>query len=320
MQKRALNVARSFRVTEPEVLSGVPRKMNQRRWLGVMSLYGLIAILAFMLVPVITLTFGDVTTNYIENIKNVVNFGAPTLLLVAVLVGVTGYFGYTRIAWWMSFGFWVSVVVLVINIATRINWLNLGIFWIIIGTLVGLFLGCAFELVVTLHWHREKYLVVLLIIGMLASGIASVVAFQNSYAKGSSSVSIMEAQHELAYALYQPKVLPTEYAVYTPKVFVMNREFHMYYGDDNYPPPPVLDFLKGLEIIESAAPATPPIDLLGSAVQVEVSGTHAQYRESHGRSILQWTQGQTAILVISYSPVNGKELIDFARSFTPFTQ
>ena len=46
-----------------------------------------------------------------------------------------------------------------------------------------------------------------------------------------------------------------------------------------------------------------------------INGAKAQYRELRGRSVLEWVQDQTSIIVISHSPINGKEFLEFARSF-----
>jgi hypothetical protein len=315
---RVANYAQELTSREPEVLRENPSPF-QKRWVWVLATYGLIAILAFMLVPVVTLTFGDFTTNFIENLKDLVNFGAPTLLLVAILVGVTGYYGYARIAWWLSFGFWVSIIVLIINISTGVNWLNFGIFWIIIGTLVGLFIGSAFELVNVFRHRRERFLILLLCVGMLATLAALVIAIQNGTKPPATIVSLPQAQTQLSFRLFEPKKIPSRYVYYEPKYFVLNGEFHIYYGDDNYPPPPVIDFLRGLEVIQSSNVGLLPSDDLQTAVSVMIDGAKAQYHEMRGRSILEWSQDQTNIIVISHSPMNGKEFLEFARSFVPVT-
>ncbi len=313
---RVANFAQELATREPDALQENPSPY-EKRWIWVLVIYGLIAVLAFMLVPVVTLTFGDTTTNFIENVKDLVNFGAPTLLLVAVLAGATGYYGYSRIAWWLSFGFWVSIVVLVINIFTGVNWLNFGIFWIIIGTLAGLFIGSAFELVSVLRHHRERFLIPLLSIGMLATVAALVVAVQNGTKPPVTIVSFTQAQSQLPFKLFEPKKIPSRYAYFTPKYFVLNSEFHIYYGEDNYPPPPVIDFLRGLEIIQSSSLGVTLADEIQPYANVMINGAKAQYRELRGRSVLEWTQDQTSIIVISHSPINGKEFLELARSFVP---
>ncbi|MEK7569905.1 MAG: hypothetical protein AAB515_00460 [Patescibacteria group bacterium] len=312
------NLAQGLATREPEELS-TPVSPYLKSWLVVMVVYGLLALLAFMLVPVISLTFGTETTSYLENLKDLVNFGAPTLLIVAVLVGATGYYGYTKIAWWLSFGFWISIAVLIINVLTKVNWLNFGIFWIIIGTLVGLFFGCAFELVSVIRRHREHFLIALLSIGMVATAAATFVSIQNGSKEQTSFVTIEQAQQALPFVLYRPALVPARYAFYEPKIFVLNSEFHMYYGDDGYPPPPVIDFLKGLEIIEAPGAISPLIDSLDTYARVKINGVDGRYREERGRTILEWQQGGTYIVAISHSAINGKDLLEFARSFTPFT-
>lgn len=315
---RVANYAQELATREPAIFQENP-SMFQKGWLWALAIYGLIAVMAFMLVPVVTLTFGDTTTNFIENVKDLVNFGAPTLLLVAILVGATGYYGYARIAWWLSFGFWTSIVVLIINIITGVNWLNFGIFWIIIGTLAGLFIGSAFEFVSVLRHHRERFLLVLLGIGMLATAAALVVAIQNGTRPPATIVSFTQAQAQLPFRLYEPKKVPVRYAFFEPKYFVLNSEFHIYYGDDNYPPPPVIDFLRGLEIIQTANPGVLPSDEIQTYANVMINGIQAQYRELRGRSVLEWAQDQTSIIIISHSPINGKEFLELARSFVPAT-
>lgn len=315
---RVANYAQELATREPAILQENPSPY-QKGWLWVLAIYGLIALIAFMLVPVVTLTLGDTTTNYIENIKDLVNFGAPTLLLVAVLVGTTGYYGYTRIAWWLSFGFWTSIVVLIINISTGVNWLNFGIFWIIIGTLSGLFIGSTFEFISVLRHHRERFMLPLLGIGMLATVIALVVAMQNGTKPPAEIISLTQAQAQLPFRIFEPKKIPSRYAYFNPKFFVLNGEFHIYFGDDNYPPPPVIDFLRGLEIIQSSSLNVAPSDDIQTYASVMINGVQAQYREFRGRSLLEWTQDQTSIIVISHSPINGKEFLELARSFVPAT-
>jgi len=312
------NFAQGLATREPEILQENPSPY-QRGWVWILAIYGLLALLAFMLVPVVTLTFGDTTTNFIENVKDLVNFGAPTLLLVAVLVGATGYYGYSRIAWWLSFGFWISIAVLIINIVTGINWLNFGIFWIIIGTLTGLFIGSAFELANVFRHHRERFLVPILIIGMLATAAALVVAIQNGTRPPATIVSFSQAQVLLPFKLMEPKKIPPRYAFFEPKYFVLSGEFHIYYGDDNYPPPPIIDFLRGLEVIQSSSTGLAPMDDLQTSANVKINGVTAKYRELRGRSVLEWVQDQTSIIIISHSPINGKEFLEFARSFVPAT-
>ena len=313
---RVANYAQGLATREPAMLQENP-SMHEKRWVWVLTIYGLIAVLAFMLVPVVTLTFGDTTTNFIENVKDLVNFGAPTLLLVAILAGATGYYGYARIAWWLSFGFWVSIVVLVINIMTGVNWLNFGIFWIIIGTLAGLFIGSAFEFINVLRHHRERFLLLLLGIGMLATAAALVVAIQNGTRPPATIVSFSQAQSQLTFKLFEPKTIPSRYAYFEPKYFVLNSEFHIYYGDDNYPPPPVIDFLSGLEVIQAQSLGLSQNGDLGSYANVMINGVQAQYRELRGRSVLEWVQDQTTIIIISHSPINSKDFLDLARSFVP---
>ncbi len=311
------NFAQQLATRTPEELEVRPKPYH-RGWIGVLAVFGLIAVLAFMLVPVLTITFGETTSSFLENVKDLVNFGAPTLLIVALLAGATGYYGYSRIAWWLSFGFWLSIVVLVVNIATSVNWFNFGIFWIIIGTLSGLFIGSTFELVTALRQHRERYLVALLVIGMLSTAAATFVSIQNSTKQRSAIVTLAQAQSALHFPLFEPQKVPLRYSFYTPNFFVINDEFHVYYGDENYPPPPVIDFLKGLEVIESPAIGTTVFDELTTYAKVSINGYEARYRESRGRSILEWQQDQTYITVISHSPINSREFIDFARSFIPF--
>jgi hypothetical protein len=315
---RIANYAQELATREPEVLQTNPSPY-QRRWIWVLATYGLIAVLAFMLVPVITLTFGDTTTNFIENMKDLVNFGAPTLLLVAILAGVTGYYGYARIAWWLSFGFWVSIIVLIINIITGVDWLNFGIFWIIIGTLSGLFIGSAFELVSVLRHHREHFLILLLSVGMIATAGALIVSIQNGTKVPATIVSFRQAQEQLPFKLFEPMKIPPRYEIFEPKYFILNGEFHIYYGDDNYPPPPIIDFLRGLEVIQTTSYGALPSEGLQTAGTVMINGAKATYRELRGRSVLEWTQDQTSIIVISHSPINGKEFLELARSFVPAT-
>ena len=68
LEQRVANLANDFVVREPKELVAEPARHN-RRWLGVLGVYGLIAILAFMLVPVVSLTFGESTTNFLESIE-----------------------------------------------------------------------------------------------------------------------------------------------------------------------------------------------------------------------------------------------------------
>ena len=312
------NIAQGLSTREPEELDA-PVSPYRKGWLVAMAVYGLIALLAFMLVPVLSLTYGQTTSNFLENIKDLVNFGAPTLLIVSVLVGATGYYGYTKISWWLSFGFWTSIAVLIINIITNLNWLNFGIFWIIIGTLFGLFFGCAFELISVMRHHREKFLVALLSIGMVATAAATFVAIQNGSKEQTSFVTLEEAQSQLPFILYRPTTLPARFAFYEPKIFVLKGEFHLYYGDDGYPPPPVIDFLKGLEIIEAPGATLPLLDSVDSYAHVKINGAEGRYREERGRIILEWQQDNTYIIAASHSQVGGKEFLEFARSFVPFT-
>lgn len=312
------NLAQGLATREPQELAA-PLVLTHKGWLAAMAVYGLIAVLAFMLVPVLSITYASVTSNFLENIKDLVNFGAPTLLIVAVLVGATGYYGYTKVAWWLSFGFWTSIAVLIINIATKVNWLNFGIFWIIIGTLVGIFFGCAFELLAVIRHHRERFLIALLSIGMVATAAAAFVAIQNGAKEQTAFVSLEEAQGKLSFVLYRPTKLPDRYAFYDPKIFVLNGEFHMYYGDDGYPPPPVIDFLKGLEIIEAPGASLPLLDTVDTYAHVKIHGSDGRYREERGRTTLEWQQDNTYIIAASHSPIDGKELLEFARSFVPFT-
>ncbi len=314
---RVGNFAHDLATREPEPLDA-PVSVYRRGWLGVLAVFGLLAVLTFMLVPVLTITFGETTSSFLENVKDLANFGSPTLLIVALLAGATGYYGYGRIAWWLSFGFWLSIAVLIVNIATGVNWFNFGIFWIIIGTLSGLFIGCAFELVGALRRHRERYLIALLIIGMLSTAAATFVAVQNSVKERTAVVTLVQAQQALSFPLFEPTNLPSRYSFYEPKFFVINGEFHVYYGDENYPPPPVIDFLKGLEVIESPGIAGEVFDELTTYARLVINGYDARYRESRGRSIMEWQQGETYITVISHSPINSREFIDFARSFVPF--
>lgn len=316
LQTKVKNFAQEMATRWPDELNK-PISVYNKGWIMVMAVFALIAILAFMLVPVISLAFGEMTTNFLENVKDLVNFGAPTLLTVAILVGTTGYYGFTKIAWWLSFGFWISIVVLIINITTSVNWLNFGIFWIIIGTLGGLFFGSLFELITAFRHHQQKFIIVLLFIGLLATAGASFVAIQNSGKQKVSAITIQEAQGEIDFILYTPKKVPERFSYYQPFVYVSRDKFHMYFGDDPYPPPPVIEFLKGLEVVETKGAGQLPEEYVSNYSKVMINGTEGRYREDRGRTIVEWQQDNTYIIVASYSPINGKELLDFARSFTP---
>ncbi|MFA6587877.1 MAG: hypothetical protein WCT08_02285 [Patescibacteria group bacterium] len=316
LETKISNFANDMATREPEELNK-PISVYNKGWVMVMTIYALLAVLAFMLVPVITLTFGESTTNFLENVKDLVNFGAPTLLIVAILVGITGYYGYTKIAWWLSFGFWISIMVLIINITTAVNWLNFGIFWIIIGTLVGLLIGSVFELICACHRHRENFIKFLLIIGIIATAIASYVSIQNSANRRVKAITLEQAQGELDFILYKPDKIPERFTIYQSFVYVSKDKFYMYLGDDPYPPPPVIEFLKGLEVVETKGIGQLPEEYVSNYSKVMINGAEGRYREDRGRTIVEWQQDNTYIILASYSPINGKELIDFARSFVP---
>jgi hypothetical protein len=316
LQTKIANLAQDVSTREPDELDK-PLSIYNKNWVLVMTIFSLISVLAFMLVPVITLTTGESTTNFLENVKDLVNFGAPTLLIVAILVGTTGYFGYSKIAWWLSFGFWVSIAVLIINITTGVNWLNFGIFWIIIGTLVGVLLGSIFELITAFRHHRETFIKVLLFIGILATAAASFVSIQNGSKKSVLAITLEEAQNRLDYAIFKPTDIPDRFSIYQPFVYVSRDKLHMYFGDDPYPPPPVIEFLKGLEVVETKGVGQLPEEYISDYSKVMINGSEGRYREDRGRTIVEWQQDNTYIIVASYSPINGKELLDFARSFVP---
>jgi len=321
-RQRVMNLAQELGArehTEHSIEREDPIRARNRSWVIAMVVYLLIAVPAFILVPVIAYNFGDASTAFIENLNKLVVYGSPTLLVVAVLVGITGYYGFGRFAWWLSFGFWVSIFVLLLNIGTRVSWLNYGIFWIIIGTLGGMFFGCVFELLHEIHSH-DKFLIGILIVGMVISAGAGVIAIRNSVVKESPVKTISEAQRILPFAIFVPSIIPPQYSGFTPKIAVVDQRFLMYYGDDPYPPPPVVDFLSGLEIIETKGVNLPSAEAGSNIITVQVNGNEAHFRDDRGRSVIEWQQEGTYIIMTSHSPINGKQLVDAARSFTGYVE
>lgn len=321
-RQRVVNLAQELGArehTERNVEREDPIRARNRSWVIAMVVYLLIAVPAFILVPVIAYNFGDASTAFIENLNKLVVYGSPTLLVVAVLVGITGYYGFGRFAWWLSFGFWLSIGVLLLNIGTKVDWLNFGIFWIIIGTLGGMFLGCAFELIHEIH-SRDKFLIGILIVGMVFSLGAGLIAIRNSVIKVSPVKTISEAQQNVSFSILVPSLIPPQYSGFTPKIAVVDQRFLMYYGDDSYPPPPVVDFLSGLEIIETKGANLPNTETGSNVITVQVNGSEARFREDRGRSVIEWQQEGTYIIMTSHSPINGKQLVDAARSFAGYIE
>jgi hypothetical protein len=321
-RQRVMNLAQDLGTrehAERKVEREEPIRARNRSWVIAMVVYLLIAVPAFILVPVIAYNFGDASTAFIENLNKLVVFGSPTLLVVAVLVGITGYYGFGRFAWWLSFGFWLSIGVLLLNIGTRVSWLNFGIFWIIIGTLGGLFLGCVFELIHEIH-SRDKFLIGILMVGIVFSVGAGVIAIRNSIKAESPIKTIIDAQRILPFTVLVPSKIPSQFNGFTPKIAVVDQRFLMYYGDDPYPPPPVIDFLSGLEIIETKGANLPNVETGSNIITVQVNGSEARFREDRGRSVIEWEQQGTYIIMTSHSPINGKQLVDAARSFAGYVE
>jgi hypothetical protein len=321
-RQRVMNLAQDLGTrehVERNIDREEPIRARNRTWVIAMVVYLLIAVPAFILVPVIAYNFGDASTAFIENLNKMVVYGSPTLLVVAVLVGITGYYGYGRFAWWLSFGFWISIGVLLLNIGTRVSWLNFGIFWIIIGTLGGMFLGCAFEFLHEIH-SRDKFLKGLLIVGMAISIGAGIIAIKNSVKTTSPIRTITDAQRMVSFSILVPSIIPPQYSGYTPKIAVVDQQFLMYYGDDPYPPPPVIDFLSGLEIIETKGADVINTETGSNVVTVQVNDNEAHYREDRGRSVIEWEQEGTYIIMTSHSTINGKQLVDAARSFSGYVE
>ncbi len=315
-RQKVMNLAVDLGTREAQSTPKMERGTN-RHWVITMVVYLLIAVPAFLLVPLISYNFGDASSNLVDNLNKLVVFGSPTLLVVAVLVGITGYYGYGRFSWWLSFGFWVSIIVLLLNIGTRISWLNFGIFWIIIGTLGGMFLGCGFELLTAIRRSTEKLIIWVLVIGMVFSAAAGGFAVRNGTRPEKPVSTLARAKEMLPFTIFTPTLIPNQYQAYTPVIAVSGNRLLMYYGDDPYPPPPVIDFLEGLEIIQTKG-IDEPVDTSG--VRIQVNGENAYYHEDSGRSVIEWQQGDTYIIMTSHSPINGKDLVDAARSFTPYVE
>jgi|GEM_PF-2348962 len=298
----------------------IEEKRRSNGWLTFMIITIVSALVLFMMIPVLeNFVETDATAAMFVNIKEFISFVAPILIIVAAIAGTAGYFRLFSVAWALMVGHAAGYIFFVSTIHTSSQILNLGVYWIILLSFIGGFLGALFEFI---HLARKKIhleILPLLFIMFFAFGAGGFVMLQFTVKNNVELLSYAQADKQVDFQVYEPAYLPPKLAEIAPRMFLDGGSLSVYYGEDHYPPPPIIDFLSGIEIIETKSlEELDTFDPEPGVVFADISdGVTARFTERRGRATIEWDQGGTHILMNIYSNISSREMFRIARTMQP---
>ena len=307
--------------TEQEEIDSeeVPEKkvgQHKNSWLIFMVATIICALFLFMGNSLVDTLFGSSSSNLSQSIQSFISFSAPILVIIAAHAGTAGYFRFERVAWFIIGGFIFGTVAFFISTAFNSGRFNFGIYWIIIGCFCGGLAASITEFVFLRKYKIHKELQPLFIIGMVVFFIGGIFLVRATVSKTVELLSYQQVGKKVDFQLYEPVYLPDKYSGYDPKIIYDNGQVNIYYGQDNYPPPPVIDFLTGIEFIETKkvdssyqTSDTSSTDV----IFVDIDNAIARYTERRGRATLEWDENQTHIVLNVYSSITARDIFKIAR-------
>lgn len=318
IHKRKSDWAKSVGIESPRATQTSGEEVRRSHaWLLFMIIAIVLSLLFFMMIPVLDNFFlKNSTNNAIENIKQFISFTSPVVIIITALAGTAGYFLLKRVAWLTIVGLFLGLVMFSLSIKTSFGSLNLGIYWILVGSFLGGGLGSLWEFIYIFRSHQHRELLTLFGIGTLAPAIGLFFLIQANIPQSARTQTYVSAATQVNFTIFQPTYLPEKLQELDPKVFVSDNQLSVYYGNDQYPPPPIIDFLTGIEFTESQSiaglDATQEPD--PGSVYVDIGSMKGKYSERIGRSTLEWDQNFTHIVMNVFSNIPAREVFKIART------
>ena len=295
-------------------------KKRSNPWLTFMIITIVSALVLFMMIPVLeNFIETESTASLFSTIKEFISFVAPILIIVSAVAGTAGYFRLFNVAWFMMIGHATGYVLFAATIHSTSQITNLGVYWIILLSFIGGFLGALIEFIRLIRKRVHLELLPLLFIGFFAFGAGGFVMLQFTVPKDVELLTYQQAARRVDYQLYEPAYLPVKFSNINPRMFLDHDQLSVYYGEDHYPPPPIIDFLSGIEIIQSKSlDELDTFDPEPGVVFVDISdGVVARFTERRGRASIEWDQSGTHILLNIYSNISSREMFRISRTLQP---
>lgn len=317
IHRRKSDWAKSMGIESNQNQSNNEESQRSHAWLLFMIVAIVLSLLFFMLIPILDNFFlKNTPNNALENIKQFISFTSPVVIIITALAGAAGYFLLKRVAWLSIAGLFLGIGLFAITIKSNIFNLNLGIYWILVGALFGGALGSLWEFIHVVRTRYHKELLTLFAIGVIAPTLGLYFLIQENLPKTTSNYSYQGAADQVSFTLFQPTYLPEKLTNLEPKVYVTNDQVNIYYGNDHYPPPPIIDFLTGIEFTESESitGVTLPLDPEPGSVYVDIGTMKGKYSERTGRSTIEWDQENTHIVMNVFSNIPAREVFKIART------
>lgn len=293
--------------------------MRSHPWLVFMIVAIVSALVMFMMIPVIDNFYQiEGPNNPLENLKEFISFVAPIIIVVSAIAGSLGYFRFFYAAWALVVGQIAGIVMFILTLDTSQQSLNLGVYWIILLSFaVGSFGFLAqFLCILKKKIHRE--ISPLMFIGFAAFAAGAYIILQFTTGNQVDLVSYRQASSIVDFKVYEPAYLPDKMAETNPKLFVDKNSVSVYYGEDHYPPPPIIDFLSGIEIVQSEKVIDLNVaDPEPGVVFIDIGDEVARYTQRRGRATIEWNQGDTHIILNIYSNIPVQEMFKIARAMQP---
>lgn len=295
-------------------------KKRSNPWLTFMIIVIVSALVLFMMIPVLeNFVETDSTASVFSTIKEFISFVAPVLIIVSALAGTAGYFRLFNVAWFLMIGHAAGYIFFAATVHSTSQLASLGVYWIILLSFIGGFFGALFEFIRLIKKRVHLELLPLLFIGFFAFGAGGFVMLQFTVQQNIELLTYQQVARRVDYQVYEPAYLPPKFANIEPRMFLDNDQLSVYYGEDHYPPPPIIDFLTGIEIIQSKSiDEFDTLDPEPGVVFVDISdGVVARFTERRGRASIEWDQSGTHILMNIYSNISSREMFRIARTLQP---
>lgn len=294
-------------------------KTRSHPWLAFMIVAIVTSLIMFMMISILENFYtAEGPNNPLESLKEFISFVAPIIIIIAAIAGTAGYFRLFYISGILLVGHVAGLAMFVLTLNTTDQSLNLGVYWIILLSFVGGTLG----FLIQLFWiflkkiHRE--LSPLMFIGFASFAVGAFVIFQFTAGQEVDLVTYIQASQRVEFQIYEPAYLPEKISAYGPKLFIDDNKVSVYYGNDHYPPPPIIDFLSGIEFIQSAkVEDLNVIDPEPGVVFVDIGEETARFTQRRGRATIEWNQGETHIVLNVYSNITAREMFKIARGLQP---
>jgi type IV secretory pathway VirB2 component (pilin) len=279
------------------------------------------SLVLFKMIPFLENFFqNEGTNNALENIKQFISFASPVIVIVCAIAGAAGYFMLKRVAWFTLLGFVSGLTIFLFTLNATSQRLNFGIYWIIMGSFFGGFIGSGIEFGYILKRRIHRELLPLLFIAAFSFFVGGFFLAQSNVSSNVELVSFQQLAAGVDYTLYEPAYLPDKFNGVEPKIFLNTTGgVSAYYGNDQYPPPPVIDFLTGIELIQSkrVEEANDIFDLEPGTVSVDLGDSQGRFSERRGRATIEWDQDNTHLVLNIYSNIPSTEMFKIARTLQP---